>query len=208
LSPSVWFTTLGEITNWWNEKNKFSLEIFPEENGTYRVKSDCTKRATLLLKNCQANVPVKKWFEGYDSVDEKEFVIKSSSRPVIGVGVNTSPDAINFLKNEGFVVERSIEHDAYAMYLDDLSNFREIDEKPLYEKIEKSNVPLIRYWRWPNAARSALSLTGDIDSITLSDFAIRIMENLFLSWKIWRPSLSKKDISSIQLVVSKTELAQ
>jgi hypothetical protein len=207
FSPAVWFTTLGEIANWWKEKNEFRLEIFPEGNGKYRVKSDCTKRATLLLKNCRANIPVKKWFEGYDSVDGKEFIIECESRPVIGVGANTSQDAINFLKNEGFIVESSSERDDYAIYLDDLANFQEIDEKTLYEKIEKSNVPLIRYWRWPNGARSALSLTGDIDSITLSDFALRILENLFLSWKIWRPSLSKKDIKSIKLVTRKTELA-
>jgi hypothetical protein len=81
-------------------------------------------------------------------------------------------------------VEQSNHPEDYGFYLNDLTQFTEADEKPLLERIEQSNAPLLRYWRWPHQARSALSITGDIDSITLIDFVLRIFENFFenLKW--------------------------
>ena len=57
-------------------------------------------------------------------------------------------------------------------------NNTEGTEKRIVEEIEQSDAPLLRYWRWPDKARSAMSVTGDIDSVTLSDFVLRILENL------------------------------
>ena len=76
-------------------------------------------------------------------------------------------------------MERSSEADKYGIYLANLAHFQESDEKQLAEKLEQSDVPQLRYWRWPNGAKSALSVTGDIDSVTLTDFVLRIIENLW-----------------------------
>jgi peptidoglycan/xylan/chitin deacetylase (PgdA/CDA1 family) len=177
LSPVVWVTTLREITEWWRQRGTFTFEISPEANGRYRVKANCSENATILLKNCKANTPVAAWTDSYQSVSARDFILESPKYPVIGVSLDSSPAAVSFLKSEGFVVERSEQSDNFPIYLNDLSRFQEADEKPLSNRIEQADAPLLRYWRWPDRARSALSVTGDIDSITLIDFVLRIFEN-------------------------------
>jgi hypothetical protein len=39
--------------------------------------------------------------------------------------------------------------------------------------IEESKRPLVRLGTWPDGARSALAVTGDIDALTIWDFAAR-----------------------------------
>ena len=148
-----------------------------QDDGRYRVKAVCSDRATVLLRNCQANVPVAEWFGGYQVVTARDFILDSPIRPVIGVSYDASPGAVSFLKSEGYIVEKSDHPDDYGVYLSDLAHFQEADEKPLTHKIEQSSAPLLRYWRWPERARSALSVTGDIDSVTLIDFVLRVFEN-------------------------------
>jgi peptidoglycan/xylan/chitin deacetylase (PgdA/CDA1 family) len=186
LVPQVWVASLGEIAEWWNEKGKFSLEVIPQGNGRYWVKASCSEKATLLLKNCKASVPAAEWSGGYHSTSAREFTIESPTRPAIGVALDSSPKAIKFLKSEGYVVEQSALPADYGIYLDDLANFRVTDEKPLVEKIEGAGTPLVRYWRWPGDARSALAVSGDIDSVTLLDFVFRVFET-------WRQNGRKCD---------------
>ncbi len=175
-NPPIWVATLGEIAGWWKERDKFSFEVHPEGRGTYRVKTNCSEKATLLLKNCRVNAPFAEWAVGYQSINAGDFVVESPVRPVIGMGIDSSPKAVSFLKSEGFAVELSDQPDNYGIYLTNLADFQEADEKPLSEVIEHSNAPLVRYWRWPNQAKSALAITGDIDSITMIDFVLRIFE--------------------------------
>ncbi len=46
----------------------------------------------------------------------------------------------------------------------------------LLEELEELETPLIYYGCWPKGYRAALSITGDIDSITIQDFFRRIVE--------------------------------
>jgi hypothetical protein len=177
LKPSVWVATLKEIADWWREKERFDFKISHQGDSTYRIQADCSDRATVLLKNSKASVPVREWFDGYQSIIARDFVIKSPKRPVIGVESDTSSALIKFLRSEGYVVEPGADSDKYGIYLCGLKQFNETDEKKLSREIERSDAPLLRYWRWPDQARSACSVTGDIDSITLIDFVLRIFEN-------------------------------
>lgn len=177
LNPPVWIVTLKEICEWWREKEKFDFKICDQGDGKYKVKAVCSERAMPLLKNAKVNVPVSEWFDGYQSIKARDFEIESPKRPVIGVGQNSSPAAVSFLRNEGFIVERSDQPENYGIYFNKLGEFTDSDEKGLCEEISRSNAPLLRYWRWPSQNKSALSITGDIDSMTLIDFALRIFEN-------------------------------
>ncbi len=176
LNPPIWVATLREIAEWWRERDGFRLEVSSEGNRRYRVKANCSGKATLLSKNFKINGPVAEWASGYQSISARDFVVESPKRPVIGVGLDSAPEAISFLKREGFVVERSDQPDNYGIYLNDLADFQVAEEKPLSEIIEHSDAPVLRYWRWPHQARSALSITGDIDSMTLIDFVLRVFE--------------------------------
>jgi len=63
------------------------------------------------------------------------------------------------------------------MNLIDLAqHFSEDDKLDLVNRIEESDAPLVRLWRWPSGARCALSVTGDVDSMTLIDFLRRPLE--------------------------------
>ena len=177
LEPPVWITTLGETTKWWQEKEGFTFEINYQGNDNYQVKAHCSERATILIKYCKADKPIEEWFDDYQSIMSRDFVLRSPVRPVIGVGLDSCPAAISFLQSEGYIVEKNDQPDGYAIHLGNLAQFDEADEKPLSREINKADVPLLRYWRWPDKARSALSVTGDIDSMTLIDFVLRIFEN-------------------------------
>jgi hypothetical protein len=173
LSPLVWVATLREIAEWWREKSQFAWELSSLGGGRHEVRAHCSDRATLLFRNCRVNAHAAPWISGYQRVNARSFVVESSRRPVVGLAPDSSPEAIDFLKQEGFWVELSSQPDDYGLYLTGLAGFRGADEKALSERIEASGAPLIRYWRWPEEAKSALSVTGDIDSITLTDFVLR-----------------------------------
>ncbi len=177
VKPQVWVATLREIAEWWQEKNEFAFQIKAQDECRYQIKAVCSDRATVLSRNCQVNVPADKWYDGYQVITAKDFILESPIRPIIGISSNASPAAVGFLKSEGYIMEESDNPDNYAVYLDNLEQFQEADEKSLSRKIEETNAPLLRYWRWPDKARSALSVTGDIDSITLIDFVLRVFEN-------------------------------
>lgn len=185
LDPPVWIATLSQIADWWKERAKYKLHLTSEGRDTYRVQADCSDRGTSLVKNCKVSVPTKEWADGYRTVAARNFVLESRRRPAIGVGLDSSPDAVAFLKSEGFLVERSARSETYGIYLDGLARFTDADQKRLVELIEHSDAPLVRYWRWPSNAKSALSVTGDIDSMTIGDFVLRLFEN-------WRAHRSQK----------------
>jgi hypothetical protein len=177
LDPPVWIATLKEIAAWWQEKQSFTLDIASPSDGKYVVQTSCSPRSTLLVKNCKTNTPARQWYGGWQSIAAGDFVLESPGRPVIGVSQSTAPAAVQFLRSEGYTVETGGPVDRYGLYLDNLEDFTEADEKKLAERVEKTNAPLLRYWRWPDRTRCCLCVTGDIDSITLMDFALRIFEN-------------------------------
>jgi dihydroxyacid dehydratase/phosphogluconate dehydratase len=80
------------------------------------------------------------------------------------------------IPNRILKIELSEQGEKYPLYLNTLDHFKPEDERRLISLIETANEPLIRFWRWPNQYRSTLTITGDIDSITLFDFAVRLIE--------------------------------
>ena len=183
LNPTVWIASLKEITEWWKERDKFTFKIHSQGNNKYRVEANCSNRATILLKNGKVNTKADPWFDGYQIVTKRNFILESPKRPVIGIGLDSSPAAIKFLKSEGYITEQSNESGNYEIFFDKLTQFDESKERVISELVEQSDAPLLRYWRWPGRTRSALSITGDIDSITLIDFVLRILENCWQNLK-------------------------
>jgi len=54
--------------------------------------------------------------------------------------------------------------------------YEEAEEKRVIERIERADVPLLKVGRWPEGAKSALAVPGDLDCITLTDLFMRIVE--------------------------------
>ena len=62
-----------------------------------------------------------------------------------------------------------------GIYLDAATLRRMPNEVELIEHLERSNAPLVRFWRWPRKARSAMAVTGDLDALSLMDYAQRLV---------------------------------
>ena len=172
LNPKIWVASLKSIHDWWKEKEEFRIEINQDGNDEYIIHAHCSKRASVLIKSKDSNNG--NFFKGYTIAENNVFTIKSRKRPVIGVSPKSSPQLTDFLKNEGFIFETSSAKDDYSVFLEGLETFNEKDEMRTLQEIDHIHSPLIRFWRWPDRCRSALSISCDIDAFTSIDFLLRL----------------------------------
>jgi peptidoglycan/xylan/chitin deacetylase (PgdA/CDA1 family) len=169
--PSIYIATLDEIASWWLRRSHFSLTVTRIEEGRSSVRFYADRDATLISRGIERDAP---WY-GRDAVSRQaEFEVRSPRMPVVGVS-RRSPLAVrHFLAEEGFPIEISEDQSAYGALVDaDPATWTEAE---VLAQIDAAPGPLVRTWRWPNAARSALAVTGDIDALTLFDFAVRSWE--------------------------------
>jgi hypothetical protein len=102
------------------------------------------------------------------------FSLRAPCRPFVGLSPATSPRLTDFLWQQGYIVEVSMESGRYACYFDQVE-FVAGQERRLLAQIEEVGRSLVRLGRWPNGARSALAITGDIDALTLWDYGLRLL---------------------------------
>ena len=88
-------------------------------------------------------------------------------------GDRSSREAITTLAELGYIVETGERADGYAVHLGsvDTHDYGAIDA--CRRVIDESRRPLVRFATWPERAQSALSVTGDIDALTIWDFVQR-----------------------------------
>jgi hypothetical protein len=172
LKPKVWVTSMQQIAEWWQEKRKYAISIHPLGNFKYQVRAKCLDRATLLCK--RPNETNGSFYNGYEIIKDRSFILESFRIPLVCIAPNTSPQLQDLLINEGIPFERSFERHKYAVFVSDEDYSSENDERKVLNKIQQSPWPLLRFWRWPDNYRSALALTGDIDAFTIFDFFPRI----------------------------------
>jgi peptidoglycan/xylan/chitin deacetylase (PgdA/CDA1 family) len=172
--PPVWIAPLSEIAHWWREKDEFNFKITEERKNHYHIYAICSERALVLAKNTKYS---NNFFNGYKIIKGGRFTIESSTRPAIGISKHASLNLIKFLKNEGFFFEISDNKEQYGIYFDGDMNIQENEKEPkILCLIEQLQFPIIRFWRWPNGYKSALSVTGDIDALTSLDFFLRFLK--------------------------------
>jgi peptidoglycan/xylan/chitin deacetylase (PgdA/CDA1 family) len=173
-TPAVWIAQLKDVVRWWGERMKFKIEI-NERNGKYIVDVDCTESATVLVKNMGVEGSVE-WYNGYKTVDSRNFECSADYMPSIGVSSSVSVEFKEFLRVEGFHVVASARKSEFKIYFD---SDPKMDELSVLRQIGASEAPIVRLWRWPFRARCALCITGDIDAMTIGDFIRRPFEGGF-----------------------------
>jgi peptidoglycan/xylan/chitin deacetylase (PgdA/CDA1 family) len=173
--PKVWLTSMKQIAEWWQEKRRFTIDIHPLGNHKYQVRAKCLDRATLLCK--ESKYKRGSFYKGYEVIKERSFIVESFRIPMVGISANSSSKLQDLLINEGIPFERSFERHKYAVFVSDEDYSCEKDERKVLKKIERSTMPLVRFWRWPDEYRSALALTGDIDAFTVFDFFPRLFNH-------------------------------
>jgi hypothetical protein len=127
---------------------------------------------------------VKLWTDITMCVQSRCFVVNAVQCPCIGVPPQTPKEVVDFLYEQGYPVARCVENEAhtYALYLDLPEGFGVTREEraqrkiALVQQIEELATPLLYFGCWPNGSRAALAISGDIDSVTVQDFFLRILE--------------------------------
>jgi peptidoglycan/xylan/chitin deacetylase (PgdA/CDA1 family) len=181
----VWLASLHEVEDWWRERREFSLAIDPNGEGSWRVMAACTPRATLLARGLIVDdVPQTSWWGPDSTVKARECTVHATVCPCIALSTRTPGEVADFLREQGYPVQRAESEMSarYALFLDlpaGLGTTRSLqiqNRSELAARIEDLDQPLIRFGVWPDGARAALAITGDIDSITVQDFFLRIVE--------------------------------
>jgi len=174
LRPAVWITQLRDINRWWREKSGFAVDTC-REGELVRLEFRCSDRATVLARHVDAGERMSAWHGSYRVVESRTLRVKASAkRPFVGVDADPADPVVGFLKDQGYIVETGSEATGCATYLSSTDLARGQDQVRLIESIESSAAPLVRFWRWPSNARSALCVTGDLDALSLTDYAARL----------------------------------
>jgi hypothetical protein len=181
----VWVARIEDIAEWWKERSAFRLNITLLDSNRWQIEATCTARATLLARHLTVeNQPATPWHGSDVRVQSHCFTVNATRCPCIGVSQQTPQQVLDFLYEQGYPAVRCTQEEAhtYAMYLDKpegLGTTREEQAEcrsALVQQIEDLEAPMLYFGSWPNDNRAALAISGDIDSVTVQDFFLRILE--------------------------------
>jgi peptidoglycan/xylan/chitin deacetylase (PgdA/CDA1 family) len=182
----VWITRLHEVAAWWRERRAFHWQITPLEQGRWQVQADCTPRATLLGRQVEVeDASTTPWFGQEQRIDAHSFVVRAAQAPCLALSPETSQEVQDFLQEQGYAFVLNVaatEQTGYASYLhlpEGPGAQREAQIRwrgELLAQLEALEAPLVRFGYWPDGQRAALGVSGDIDSVTIQDFFLRIVE--------------------------------
>jgi peptidoglycan/xylan/chitin deacetylase (PgdA/CDA1 family) len=172
LVPAVYFARLDGIADWWLRRSRFVLRVTRAGETRCRVSLSADPDATLLIRGL--DTPAAPWHGRDLRCVAREFEAEAERLPIVGVSRRTTHAVTRFLVEEGFATETSDDRGSYGAYVDVPDG--SWTEVSVLDAIEAGPGPLARIWRWPDGARSALAVTGDIDALTLRDFMTRSWE--------------------------------
>jgi hypothetical protein len=171
LEPAVWVARLRDISAWWYEKEEFKVEMTSTESGL-QLDIHCSPRGTVLSRGLALSGEA--WAGNYKLVEERRVNLADGIRPFVGLSDLASSDTLRFLEEQGYILDLSDQAPQCSVYLD-LETLESLNsEVALVEYIEKTDAPLLRFWRWPNGCKSALCISGDLDALTLWDYMTRL----------------------------------
>ncbi len=176
--PGVWLARLRDVRDWWCEKQGFGVNVSETATG-WRMTFICTDRAAILVRDGRgadagtvaAGTP---WYGSYRRLEGKALDSAGERLPFLGVGAGVPSRVVEFLGEQGYILQAGDLAGRCAIYLDATVLAAHNTEVALLDYIESHPGPLVRFWRWPNGARSALAITGDLDALTLGDYATRL----------------------------------
>ena len=172
--PPTWVARLCDISSWWREKSSFAVSISsgPE---TLHISFACSERATILIRGLGPWAPEIVWDGAYYQLRSQTLAVPAEPRPFVGLPANAPGRTVSFLQEQGYILDIGETAARCGTYIDAATLARLRSDVELIELIEASPGPLVRYWRWPDGAKSALSITGDLDALTLLDYVSRLL---------------------------------
>jgi hypothetical protein len=143
----------------------------PAGEDRWTIRCEGPEGLTPFVRGIEAGAP---WANGERRIDAPTFEVTSRSRPFIGVDPASPASLTSFLREQGFIVEEASSPAIHAIHLR-RERFERTDELSLLEDLALHDGPLVRLGRWPNGARSAVAVTGDVDALTIWDYAARFV---------------------------------
>jgi hypothetical protein len=174
LEPAVWVAQLRDVGRWWRQKAGFGLEVSPNGSG-WDVRFDCAERATVLVRYLESDAAMHRWDDTYQVLEGRALHVAGNGLPFVGVSPDAPAATISFLKEQGYIVEACERARRCTVWLDAATLSAIQSEVELIEHIESSPAPLVKFGRWPDEARSALCVTGDLDAVSLIDYLSRLL---------------------------------
>jgi glycosyltransferase involved in cell wall biosynthesis/peptidoglycan/xylan/chitin deacetylase (PgdA/CDA1 family) len=173
MRPGVWVTQLRDVSRWWREKAAFEVDLSSSPTGGLRVRLRASDRATVLVRHLDAPHAAP-WSGAYRVLHGRTLDVPGHVRPFVGLAPDVPDRVISFMREQGYIVEQGETARQCGIHLDATCVRRLETDVQLVEHIESSPAPLIRFWRWPDEYRSALCVSGDIDALSLVDYAARL----------------------------------
>jgi hypothetical protein len=174
FSPAIWIARLDEIARWWKTHRERSVVITQTEGDEYDLRFDGAEGTTILTRGIEVMTPTVAWDGNYLRAIGSRIRFRAVRRPFLGVSISSTPYLKSFLSQQGYIVEQAEDGQSHSIFID-RPRFNYEDERSLLAQIEQKSFPLVRFGRWPNGARSALSITGDIDALTIWDYTLRLL---------------------------------
>jgi peptidoglycan/xylan/chitin deacetylase (PgdA/CDA1 family) len=181
----VWIARLGDVAAWWKARSQFTLRITPQAPGCWFVETTSSPRATVIARHLEVvDHPATQRAEQEVWISAQRFTVRAPCCPCLAVSPQTPQEVLDFLQEAGYpAVQCSAENArAYALYLELPEGLGATREQriqrcsALVDQIEQMEAPFLRFGCWPDGNQAALSVTGDIDSVTIQDFFLRILE--------------------------------
>lgn len=195
LPLPIWITRLNEVAAWWQERSQFHLAFTAQARGRWQVEVTCSASATVLARHVEVlEGAVTPWRSGEQRVGPAQaektrtgtwhFTVSSPTCPAVALSSETPQEVEDFLLEQGYppvrcAPEEASRYSAYIAQTEGLGTTREERIQRcsvLLEQVEQRDTPLVRFGCWPDGQQAALSITGDIDSVTIQDFFLRILE--------------------------------
>lgn len=168
----VWIPTLAEVARWWRTRRDFDAVATPGDGRlavTVRAPPDS---ALEVRKRRSRAAPTtgSEWRPAPDGpLDFPGDVI-----PFVAVPPTTGDEDLLALRERGFVCRITDEPRRYGAHLT-ARELRMLSIEDRVARIEAADGPLLRLRPWPKGKRAALCVTGDVDCLTLWDYAWRLL---------------------------------
>ncbi len=170
LRPRVWLTQLRELAAWWLERAAVSLRCGPGP----RLVVQGSERATVLVRDWPWEAPRRPWDGSWQLLEAREVALDGSVRPLLGAR-GVGDDTVAFLREQGYLLDTG-EHAPDCSVVLDGETVRKLGDRPrLLEHIERSPGPLVKLSRWPDGLKGAICFAGDLDALSLWDYAQRLL---------------------------------
>jgi hypothetical protein len=172
LQPAVWMAQLRDIARWWKERSTFAAAIATD--GELRIELECCERATILARDWPKEDETVAWEGRYRVLSPRHVRLDPPTRPFVGIS-GAGAQTVEFLREQGYLLDLSGEARSCTVCIDAALESGVTSQVQLLDHIESTEGPLLKVSRWPDGAKSALCLAGDLDALSLRDYASRLI---------------------------------